>query len=140
MGLSVLNNCSNSACYLSLVINSWICPFGLAFDSSRNEEARKLLVLNKSVVIPHQRCQHSQARVARIQHAPRLATVLLKSAQKLYEVLLGLQVVHQVVGEIRSRMAGPTLSFAEKDLLSMEFSSGSFLGIKSAVDIQFGRG
>src|SRR5258707_1303048 len=51
-----------------------------------------------------------------------------------------LQVVHQIIGEIRYRMAGPTLSFAEKDLLSMEFSSGSFLGIKPAIDIQFGRG
>ena len=51
-----------------------------------------------------------------------------------------LQVVHQIIGEIRSRMAGPTLSFAEENLLSMELSSGSFLGIKSAVDIQFRRG
>src|ERR1700687_193252 len=53
---------------------------------------------------------------------------------------LCLQIVHQVIGVIRAHMASPALSFAEKDFLSTQLGSAGFLGIKFAVDVQFGRG
>src|SRR6202166_4282961 len=52
---------------------------------------------------------------------------------------LRLKVVHQVIGEIRSRMAAYAVSFAEKNLLSVELRNGGFFGIKLSVDVQFGR-
>src|SRR6266403_1351797 len=52
---------------------------------------------------------------------------------------LDVQVVHQVVGVIRSHMASGTLSLAEENFLAVEFLRRCFFRVELSEHVEFGR-